>query len=84
MIRLFIPHDLLWWEFLSAAGLVAGEEDQAPIGRRLAFEHQQSIEVTYGPLDSIVKRQKSGEIPLIAANVRLEWPDEPSGKRRFW
>lgn len=80
---LLIPHDRLWWEFLSAAGLSAGEEDKAPIGRRLAFEHEQSIQVTYGPLDGIVKRQKSGEAPLIAANVRLEWPDLPSGARKF-
>ncbi len=34
----------LWWEFLGAAGLGAGEEDKAPIGRRLAFENHQSID----------------------------------------
>lgn len=80
---LFIRHDDLWWEFLIVAGLGAGEEDKAPIGRRLAFDYQQSIEVTYGPRDSIVKRVKRGPAPLIASNVRLEWSDRPDGLRKF-
>ncbi len=80
---LFIPYDALWWEFLNAAGLGAGEGDKAPIGRRLAFEYHQSIEVTYGPPNGIVKRIKQGPAPLIAANVRLEWPDRPVGLRKF-
>ena len=80
---LFVPHDAVWLEFLIAAGLRAGEEDQAPIGRRLAFDWHQSIEVTYGPPLGIVKTIKSGATPLIAANVRLEWPDRPDGLRQF-
>ena len=80
---LFIPYDALWWEFLIAAGLGAGEEDKAPIGRRLAFEHHQSIEVTYGPPHGIVKRIKQGPAPLLAANVRLDWPDQPDGVRKY-
>ena len=67
-----MPHDALWWEFLTAAGLRAGEENRASIGRRLAFDYHQSIEVTYGPPDGIIKRIRSGPAPLIAANVRLE------------
>ncbi len=80
---LFLPHDTLWWEFLTAAGLRAGEENRAPIGRRLAFDYHQSIEVTYGPPDGIIKRIRGGPAPLIAANVRLEWPDRPDGVRKY-
>jgi hypothetical protein len=80
---LFIPHDILWWEFLTAAGLGPEEGDRAPIGRRLAYEYHQSIEVTYGPPNGIIKRIKDGPAPLIAANVRLEWPDRPDGRRTF-
>ncbi|MEO8452241.1 MAG: hypothetical protein ABI647_20790 [Gemmatimonadota bacterium] len=79
----FIPHDILWWEFLKVAGLRVGEEDKAPIGRRLAFEYHQSIEVTYGRPDSVIKETKHGPSPSIAANVRLEWPDRPDGVRKF-
>lgn len=80
---LFIPYDALWWEFLIAAGLGAGEEDKAPIGRRLAFEHHQSIEMTYGPPSTIVKRIKEGAAPLLAANVRLWWPDGPDVVHKY-
>ena len=80
---LFIPHDVLWREFLTAAGLGAGEEDKAPIGRKLAFEYHQGIEVTYGPPGDIVKRVKHGPPPVLAANVRLEWPDRPDGVRKY-
>jgi hypothetical protein len=80
---LLIPYDALWREFLAAAGLSAGEAEKAPIGRRLAFDYHQSIEVAYGPLESIVKRVKRGPAPLLAANVRLAWPDRPDGLRKF-
>ena len=80
---LFIPYDALWWEFLSAAGLTVEEGDKAPIGRRLAFEYHQSIELTYGPPNAIVKRVKDGPAPMIAANVRLEWPDRPDGLEKY-
>lgn len=80
---LFIPHDALWKEFLIVAGLGTGDEAKAPIGRRLAFDYHQSIEVTYGPPASIVKRIKRGPAPLIAANIRLEWPDRPDGLRKY-
>lgn len=80
---LFIPHDALWWEFLGVAGLGTGEEDKAPIGRRLAFEYHQGIEVTFGPWAAVVKRIRQGPTPLIAANVRLAWPDRPDGLRTF-
>lgn len=79
----FIAHDFLWWEYLIAAGLGAGEEDKAPIGRRLAFDYHQSIEVTYGPPEHIIKKVKQGPTPPLAANVRLEWPDRPDGVRKF-
>lgn len=80
---LVIPYDALWREFLVVAGLGPGEEDKAPIGRRLAFDYQQGIDVTYGPPDRIIKRVKRGPAPLIAANVRLDWPDRPDGLRKF-
>ena len=80
---LFIPYDALWWEFLSAAGLAAGEGDKAPIGRRLAYEYHQDIELLYGPPNSVVKQVKAGPTPLIAANVRLAWPDRPDNVRKF-
>jgi len=79
----FIPHDALWWEFLTAAGLRPEEQDRAPIGRRLAFEYQQSIEVTFGPPASFIKETKRGPAPLLMANVTLEWPDRPDGARKF-
>lgn len=79
----FVPHDALWREFLLAAGLGPGEEHKAPIGRQLAYEYHQGIEVTYGPPGDIVKRVKQGPPPLIAANVRLEWPDRPDGIRKY-
>ena len=46
---LFIPYDVHWWEYLKAAGL--GEDDslKAPIGRRLAYEYHQDVELLYGP-----------------------------------
>ena len=79
----FIPHDILWWEFLKVAGLRFGEEGKAPIGRRLAFEYHQSTEVTYGRPNSVIKETKRGPAPSIAANVRYEWPDRPDGVRKF-
>lgn len=80
---LFIPHDVLWWEFLKVAGLGESEGGRAPIGRRLGYEFHQSIEVTYGPPDLIIKTVKHGPAPLIAANVVLEWPDRPDRLRKF-
>lgn len=80
---LFIPHDAFWREFLIVAGLRAGEEAKAPIGRRLAFDYHEGTHVTYGPPDSIIKRIKRGPTPLIAANVRLGWPDRPDGLRKY-
>jgi hypothetical protein len=80
---LFIPSDDLWWEFLNAAGLADTEGDKAPIGRRLAFEYHQSIEVFYGPPNSVVRMVKDGPAPLIAANVRLTWPDHPGTPDKF-
>jgi hypothetical protein len=80
---LFIPYDALWWEFLGAAGLSAGDSGKAPIGRRLAYEYHQDIEVVYGPPDHVIKRVKDGPTPLIAANVRLAWPDRPDKVRKF-
>lgn len=80
---LFIPYDELWREYLGAAGLSAGEEGKAPIGRRLAYEYHQDIEVFYGPPSSVVKEVKEGPTPLIAANVRLYWPDRPDNVRKF-
>jgi hypothetical protein len=80
---LFIPHDVLWWEFLKVAGLGESEGDRAPIGRRLGYEFHQSIEVTYGPPERIIKTIKHGPAPLLAANVVLEWPDRPDRLRKF-
>ena len=80
---LFIPYDALWWEYLYAAGLGEEEGDKAPIGRRLAYEYHQDIEVFYGPPDSVIKKVKHGSTPLIAANVRLAWPDRPDKLRKF-
>ena len=80
---LVIPYDVIWWEFLNAAGLGEGEGDKAPIGWRLAYEYQQSIELLYGPQASIVKKVKHGPAPLLAANVRLSWPDRPDERRTF-
>jgi len=80
---LFIPYDAHWWEFLNAAGLGAGDGEKAPIGRRLAYEYHQSVELFYGPPDSVVKKVKDGPAPLIAANVRFAWPDRPDKLRRF-
>lgn len=80
---LFIPYDAHWWEFLNAAGLSEGEGEKAPIGRRLAYEYHQSVEVLYGPPDSIVRKVKDGPAPLIAANVRFAWPDRPDKVRKF-
>ena len=80
---IFIPYDALWWEYLAVAGLGPGQEDKAPIGRHLAFDFHQSIEVTYGPLDGIISRIKQGPAPLIAANVSLDWPDRSDGLRKF-
>jgi len=80
---LFIPYDALWWEFLEAAGLSAGDSGKAPIGRRLAYEYHQDTEVFYGPPGSVIKRVKDGPTPLIAANVRLAWPDRPDKVRKF-
>ncbi len=80
---LFIPHDTFWREFLIVAGLRAGEEDKAPIGRRLAFDYHEGTHLTFGPPDRIIKRIKRGPTPLIAANVRLAWPDRPDGLRKY-
>ncbi|MBP2648149.1 MAG: hypothetical protein H6Q77_1773 [Gemmatimonadetes bacterium] len=80
---LFIPYDAHWWEFLNAAGLGEGEADKAPIGRRLAYEYHQDIELLYGPPNSVVKQVREGPAPLIAANVRLAWPDRPDNVRKF-
>ena len=80
---LFIPYDAMWWEFLKAAGLDEGDAAKAPIGRRLAFENHQSIEVLYGPPATVVKKVKDGPSPLIAANVKLTWPDGPDVARKF-
>ena len=80
---LFIQYDDLWWEYLRAAGLGEEEGEKAPIGRRLAYEYRQSIEVLYGPPASVVKKVKDGTSPLIAANVRLAWPDRPDNMRKF-
>jgi hypothetical protein len=57
--------------------------EKAPIGRRLAYEYHQSIEVLYGPPGSVVKKVKEGPEPLFAANVRLMWPDRPDNLRKF-
>ena len=80
---LFIPYDAHWWEFLKAAGLGEGEGEKAPIGRRLAYEYHQGVELFYGPPDSVVKKVKDGPAPLIAANVRFAWPDRPDELRKF-
>ncbi len=80
---LVIPYDILWWEFLHTAGLGEEEGDKAPIGRRLAYEFHQGIEVTYGPPDGIVRKIKAGPAPAIAANVRLAWADRPDRVRKF-
>jgi len=80
---LFIPYDLMWWEFLTAAGLSEGEAAKAPIGRRLAYENHQSIELLYGPPSAVVREVKEGPAPLIAANVKLTWPDGPDVARKF-
>ena len=80
----FIPHDILWWEFLGVAGLGLADSAKAPIGRLRAFDYRQSIEVVYGPVDGIVRVVPSGEPrPLIAANVRYAWADRPDGVRKF-
>jgi hypothetical protein len=80
----FIPHDLLWWEFLTVAGLGRADSSKAPIGRLRAFDYHQSIELVYGPVDSIVRAAAPGQpLPLIAANVRYAWPDRPDGARKF-
>ena len=80
---LFIPYDVHWWEYLKAAGL--GEDDslKAPIGRRLAYEYHQDVELLYGPPATVVKQVKDGPLPLIAANVRFAWPDRPDDVRKF-
>jgi len=80
---LFIPYDDLWWEYLRAAGLDETEGDKAPIGRRLAYEYQQSIDVLYGPPTGVIKKVKDGSAPLLAANIRLAWPDRPDKLHKF-
>jgi hypothetical protein len=80
---LVIPYDILWWEFLHTAGLGEEEGDKAPIGRRLAYEFHQGIEVSYGPPGSIIRKIKAGTAPEIAADVRLAWPDRPDMLRKF-
>ena len=80
---LFIPYDDLWWEYLRAAGLDEAEAGKAPIGRRLAYEYHQSIELLYGPANTIVKTIKAGPEPLMAANVRLTWPDRADHVEKF-
>jgi hypothetical protein len=80
---LVIPYDALWWEFLIVAGIGAGEEGRAPIGRRLAFDYHQSIDVSYGPPEDVVRLIKRGPAPRLAANVRLYWADRPDGVRKY-
>lgn len=80
----FIPHDILWWEFLRVAGLTLADSSKAPIGRLRAFDYRQSIELVYGPVDDIVRAIPSGEArPVMAANVRYAWADRADGVRKF-
>jgi hypothetical protein len=79
----FVPHDILWWEFLKVAGLGKSEETKAPMGRRLAFDYHQGMRVTYGPPSKFIKDLNDGPEPLLAANVTLDWPDRSDGRRKY-
>jgi hypothetical protein len=81
---LVIPYDILWSEYLSVADLTASDSNRAPIGRLRAFEYHQSIELDYGPVASLIRRIGDGRpVPVLAANVRFDWPDRADGKRAF-
>ncbi len=81
---LFIPHDHLWWEFLSVAGLAPTEGKKAPLNRRWAVSVHQSIHIFFAPPDSIIRTVKHGRMPeVMAADVRLSWPDQPSESNKF-
>ena len=81
---LFIPPDHLWWEFLSVAGLAPTEGKKAPPNRRWAVSVHQGIHIFFAPPDSIIRTVKHGRMPeVMAADVRLSWPDQPSGSNKF-
>ncbi|MHC4067739.1 MAG: hypothetical protein ACYSUI_24995 [Planctomycetota bacterium] len=81
---LFIRHDYLWWEFLHVAGLAETEYKKAPLSRRWAEAVHQSIRIVFAPPDSIIRTVKQGRMPeVMAANVTLSWPDQPSERNKF-
>ena len=81
---LFIPHDYVWWEFLSIAGLAPTEGEKAPLNRRWAVSVHQGIHILFAPPDSLIRTVKDGRMPeIMAADVRLSWPDQPSERNKF-
>ncbi len=81
---LFIRHDYLFWEFLTVAGLDQTEYTKAPLSRRWAVAVHQGIHISYAPPDSIIRTVKHGRMPdVMAADVTLSWPDQPSERDKF-
>ncbi len=81
---LVIPYDVLWFDYLRAAGLAPADSALAPVGRLLGYQFHQGVEVVFGPVRSIVRSVGGGgREPLIAADVKYAWPDRPDGHRKF-
>lgn len=81
---LVIPYDVLWLEYLRAAGLTPADSSRAPIGRLRGYHFHQGAEIVFGPVRSIVRTVGEGaREPVIAANVKYSWPDRPDGLRKF-
>lgn len=72
---LFIGHDEWFSAYLKRTGLAA---ERAPLFVRLAYQHQQDMDVDYRA-DRVVDKVLEGKRPDLALNVRIWWP-ERSGR----
>jgi hypothetical protein len=72
---LLIDHEDWFQAYLEALGL---KEDQAPLGVRLAHQHQYDI-VVDARTDAVVERVRAGPVPAQALNVRWRSRSETRG-----
>jgi len=76
----FIPGELLFWEFLRMAGLDDPSATQAHL--RWALYLGQGTALEYRP-GEVVQEVKEGPEPILAINVHTFWPDHPDETEKY-
>jgi hypothetical protein len=76
---LFFSHEDWFLAYLERTGRRA---ESAPLFMRLAFEYGQDMEVD-ARAGRVIDRVIEGPAPLLAANVRIGWPESRSGRSHY-